>query len=394
MRRDERALRDALRAAAGEHAGARERAWRVVRAAYAEHEPARRRRPWVAAVAALALSAVAVAGVAVASAPDSGVGRWVRDVLSAGPRPQASPGLGRVPGGGRLLVQAGSSAWVVASDGAKRRLGRYAGASWSPQGRFVIAWQGRELTALEPDGQVRWSLSAPAPVAVARWGPVDGFRIAYVAGAALHVVNGDGTGDHRQARIAPGVAPAWRPDDAHVLAFVDGRARVAVVAVDTAARLWRSAPLRAPVALAWSSDGRRLLAATRERLVLFDRAGRRLRSRAAPGLANAHVAAVPGAREFAVVRRRAEDGTGEVVLVDDRLRERRVFSGPGRFGAPAWAPDAGALLVPWPDADQWLFLRHRGSGRPAAVGSIARQFAPGAAHPRFPRSVEWCCPGR
>ena len=90
----------------------------------------------------------------------------------------------------------------------------------------MIAWQGRELTALEPGGQVRWSLSAPAPVTVARWGPVDGFRIAYVAGAALRIVNGDGTGDRRQARIAPGVAPAWRPDDAHVLAFVDGRARV------------------------------------------------------------------------------------------------------------------------------------------------------------------------
>ena len=391
MRGRERALRDALRAEAGEDGGARERAWQVVRAAYAEHEPARRRRPWAAAFAALMLSAVAAAGVAAASAPDSGVGRWVRDVLSAEPRHPASPGLGRVPGGGRLLVQSGSSAWTVASDGAKRRLGRYAGASWSPQGRFVIAWQGRELTALEPGGQVRWSLSAPAPVTMARWGPVDGFRIAYVAGAALRIVNGDGTGDHRHARIAPGVAPAWRPDDAHVLAFVDGRARVTVVAVDTRRLLWRSAPLQTPAALAWSSDGSRLLAATRDRLVLFDGAGRRLRSSASPGLEIAHVAAVPRARGFVVVRRGAADGTGEVVLVDERLGERRVFSGPGDFGEPAWAPDAGALLVPWPAADQWLFLRPRGHGRPAAVGSIARQFAPGAVRPPFPRTVEWCC---
>ena len=393
-RADERALRDALRDATGDEAGARERAWRVVQAAHAEREPAPRRRPWAAAVLALALSAAAVAGVAAASAPDSGVGRWVRDVFSAEPRHPARPGLGRVPGGGRLLVQSGSSAWAVASDGAKRRLGRYAGASWSPFGRFAIAWQGRELTAVEPGGRVRWSLSAPARVRVARWGPVDGFRIAYVAGASLRIVNGDGTGDHRHAAIAPGIAPAWRPDDAHVLAFVDRRARVEVVAVDTRQRLWRSAPLREPAALAWSHDGKRLLAVARDRLLLFDGAGRLLRSRAAPGAANEHVASAPGGREFAVVRHDAAAGTGEVSLVDGRLRERRLFSGPGRFGAPAWATDGHALLVPWPAADQWLFLRPREPGRQAAVGSIARQFAPGTAQPPFPRSVEWCCAGR
>jgi hypothetical protein len=137
-----------------------------------------------------------------------------------------------------------------------------------------------------------------------------------------------------------------------------------------------------------------LLAATRDRLVLFDRAGRRLASRVATDLEIAHVAAVPEAREFAVVRHDAAGGTGEVVLVDYRLGERRVFSGPGAFGEPAWAPDARALLVPWPEANQWLFLRPRGPGRPAAVGSIARQFSPGAAHPPFPRSVEWCCQRR
>ena len=105
--------------------------------------------------------------------------------------------LGRVPGGGRLLVQAGPSAWVVASDGAKRRLGAYSGTSWSPHGLFVVGWHGRELTALDPGGAVRWSLTARERIAAARWAPVDGFRIAYVAGSALRIVNGDGTGDHR-----------------------------------------------------------------------------------------------------------------------------------------------------------------------------------------------------
>jgi len=111
-----------------------------------------------------------------------------------------------------------------------------------------------------------------------------------------------------------------------------------------------------------------------------------------PGAGLASVSPAPRGRAFAVVRHAEARDASDVLLVDDRLRERRLFSGPGRFGAPAWAPDTRALLLPWPAADQWLFLRARGAGRPAAVGSIARQFAPGAARPPFPRTVAWCCP--
>ena len=146
-----RELRDALRAAASEDPAARERSWRVVRAAYAGYAPRRRRRPWPALVAAVALSVVVAAGAAAAAAPRSDVGRWVREVLGAG-EPGARPVLARLPGGGRLLVRAGDSAWVVAPDGSKRRLGAYDGASWSPHGRFVVAWRGHELAALDPRG--------------------------------------------------------------------------------------------------------------------------------------------------------------------------------------------------------------------------------------------------
>jgi hypothetical protein len=50
----------------------------------------------------------------------------------------------------------------------------------------------------------------------------------------------------------------------------------------------------------------------------------------------------------------------------------------------AWSPNGRRLLVPWPDADQWLFLDADG-GRVAAIGNIARQFGGRA------RTVEWCC---
>ncbi len=68
-----------------------------------------------------------------------------------------------------------------------------------------------------------------------------------------------------------------------------------------------------------------------------------------------------------------------------------LFTGPGRFGDLAWSPSGNRLLIGWPEADQWLFLRPHGAGRLTAVGNIARQFMPGAARPPFPRSVQWCC---
>src|SRR5215212_9450291 len=110
----ERELRDALQRAAREDPAARERAWRVVTAAYAQHEPARRRPRWAAVLAALALSAVAAVGAAAASAPHSGVGKLVRSVFAADGGQRTRPALGRVPEGGSLLVQSGS-AWVVAA---------------------------------------------------------------------------------------------------------------------------------------------------------------------------------------------------------------------------------------------------------------------------------------
>jgi hypothetical protein len=348
----------------------------------------------VALAVAAALVPVAAAGGAAASAPHSAVGQWVRGVLGVGER-DVRRALVAVPGGGRLLVQGEAGTWVVSADGAKRRLGDYTGAAWSPRGLFVVAWRGGELTALDPGGKVRWSLARPEPVALARWAPVNGYRIAYLAGGGLRVVNGDGTADRRLAAAARrAVAPAWRPDDAHVLAYADARERIDVVAADSRERLWRSARLPGLAQLSWSADGRLLLAATRRGLVLFDAAGRRMFTRPMPaGAVPQEVAWAPRRSQVAVVRRVVAAGRSEVLLLDPQrgLRGRVLFTGPGRFGAPAWSPDGARLLIGWPEADQWLFLRARGRGRLTAVANIARQFGPGDATPAFPRSVRWCC---
>jgi dipeptidyl aminopeptidase/acylaminoacyl peptidase len=320
----------------------------------------------------------------------------VRDVLGVGDR-DAVHALRSLPGGGRVLAQAGASTWVVSSDGTRRRLGTYAGAAWSPRGRFVVAWRRGTLAALAPDGDVRWSLSRPARISAARWGPVDGFRVAYVTGSELRIVNGDGTGDRALAATLAGVAPAWRPDASRLLTYADRRGRIRLVDVDSGALLWRTAPLDDPRALAWSPGGRRLLVATPRALVLLDARGRRMASRPVPsGVLVEAPAFAPDGRRVAVVRRDLAAGGSEVQLLEPSrgLRSTVLFSGPGRFGTPAWSPDGRRLLVPWPAADQWLYLRPRDGGRVTAVAEIAAQFSPGAAGPRFAYAVAWCCAQR
>ena len=191
----ERELREALRSVpVAEDARARRarHGARRLRAAAAAAPLGARRSPSPRAL----LAAVVVA--ASAGAPGDAVARWVREVLGVGV-PHPRPALVRVPGGGRLLVTGRDGAWVVAADGARRRLGDYDGASWSPRGLYVVAWRGGELFAVEPNGQVHWSLARPGPVAAARWSPIDGYRVAYLLRRTLRIVNGDGSGDRRLA---------------------------------------------------------------------------------------------------------------------------------------------------------------------------------------------------
>jgi dipeptidyl aminopeptidase/acylaminoacyl peptidase len=367
----ERELREAMRSVPVDDARARTLA--VVRAAYVEREPGPARRRWAPALAVAACLLAAIVVAASAGTPGDAVARWVREVLGTG-EPHARPALVHVPGGGRLLVRSAGGTWVVSADGSRRRLGAYAGASWSPRGLYVVAWRGGELTALEPSGPVHWSLARPGRIRVARWAPGDGYRIAYLLGGALRIVNGDGTGDRRYAAARP-VAPAWQPGAEHVLAFVDRARRIRVVAVDSGRELWRSRPRSRVFALAWSPDGRRLVAASPRRLLLVRWRGRQLAVRRVPGGRVADDVAWSPRGRLTVVRR---DARGSEVVVGGRV----LFSGPGRFGRVAWSPTGRRLLVPWPDADQWVFL---GGAHAAAVGNIAHQFGARA----FPDTVEW-----
>jgi len=408
---NEERLRKLLRdAELPDEAGARERGWRVVRAAYDGRAvtPPRERRP---ARLMLALAAAGAALLAVVLTPAGAkVADVFRDVTGIG-NERARPALSSLPAPGRLLVSSPEGTWVVKRDGSKRLLGDYRQATWSPHGLFVATIQARQLAAVAPtDGTVRWSLARSAPLSNPAWAP-SGYRIAYLAGSELRVVAGDGSPDRLVARGVARVAPAWRPlsrlgrlirekggTPPEQLAFVDRTGRIRVEGIGAPAeRSWVSARGPRPHALLWTPDRRRLIAVARHGIRVFGAAGTLERTLALPPRATAGAAALdPTGRAFAVATSRATaSGVGHsaIELFDPggRSKPRPVFSGPGRFTSLAFSPNGRWLLVAWPAADQWLFVSTRG-GKVKPVGHISQQFAPGASGPTaFPRLEGWCC---
>jgi len=399
---------------------AAERGHELARAAFAERPARTSSRLPIAPAAALA--AIVAVVVAVALTPAGGaIAKLVRESLGDpvdGERP-AKPALTSLPSGGELLVVSERGPWVVHADGSQRLLGAYDDASWSPSGRYVVATDGRQLVALTPTGEPRWSLSRLAPVSGARWSPFPGYRVAYLSGRSLRVVAGDGTEDSLEARGVAAVAPAWRPVDAesvssegeHVLAFADRSGQVEVRDTDSGRTLWRSGAGDEPVQLTWSPDANRLLAVGRRSVRIFDGDGRLLATvslpaglaaeavvgaRTAPGEADPRVAdfAASG-HEFALIRASRTAAQSEVVLLEAERRPGRpheLFTGPGSFSGLLWLEDGSSLVVGWPSADQLVFLRPDRPRRVTAVSNVARQFDPGGgADAAFPRISDWCC---
>lgn len=385
----ERELRESLR----EHPlpderGAEERGWRVVRAARGGEVPGGARRRTGRRRAAQALAAAALV-VLVVSPAGASVRHWVADRVDPGVE-HAKPALTSLPARGSLLVQSARGPWVVHSDGAKRLLGDYAESSWSPHGLYVVATRGHELAALEPDGTVRWTIDRPGPVRLARWNGPDGFRIAYLDGGRLRVIDGDGSDDRPLARRAAPVAPAWRRGSDHVLAYVRPDGAVRALAADRGKQLFETAAGPRPLALQWS--GGELLVTRPDGLRLFGPGGRSLWRWPAPAGARVRSASVsPRGGRIAAVIHRAEGSS--LLLLGPGHPPRVVFSGPGAFAPAQWSPTGGRLLLPWPSADQWLFLDPgAGAGGVEAIGNVAAQFSPGApGAARFPLVAGWCC---
>lgn len=356
--------------------------------------------------AAVALAAAGLLAVLLLSPAGAAVRGWLGDVFTAGV-PTAQPGLRRLPGGGRLLVETPSGPWVVNSGGERRLLGRYGEASWSPHGLFLAAASGRTLTAIEPDGTPHWSLSAPGRVREPRWsaaGCPTECRIAFRAASELWVVAADGNGAKPLARGVANVAPAWSPLEPRRLAYVDDRGRVAIRDAASGALEGSSKGMPHLAQLDWAGGGRILVEASSREI-----RARRIEPRAggAALIGPAHrirlpggglirdVALAPEGRSAAVLR---EAGTARAPRASVDLLElrsgavRRLFGTPGTLGEVAFSPDGRRLLVSWPQADQWLFLPTAGHRRVVALSGIAAAFAPGGRNGgAFPSLAGWCC---
>lgn len=346
---------------------AEERAWRVLQAAFEEQRPRKHPRP----LRSLRLVAAGTVVVAALAAGAGAVAGLIDDALDD--EKPAPPRALRLPAAGKLLVQSEQGPWVLRRDGSKRLLGRYDGASWSPHGLFAVVWRDRELAALEPNGKLRWSINAPSEASDARWAP-SGFRIAYRSGTTLRVVAGDGTADRELLPAVDRAAPAWRPGPGHVLAAALPGGRVVAIDADSGRRLWVSGRGPLPRQLEWSADGRRLVAAGSGDIRVLD-AGGRVLSRIGGG---APVAFARTGHSLALLRA-AGRGTEVVLARAEREigRPRRLFLAAGSFSGIEWSPDGRWLLVAWPGANQWLFLRPDGKRLVTAV-SVAQQFDPGA----------------
>jgi len=362
-----------------------ERSWRVVREAFDERIPAPRPRNW------RPLVAVAVAAAILAAAftpPGQAVLGSLRDVVKG--EENAKPALFSLPSPrSRLLVNSSQGAWVVQSDGSKRLLEGYRDASWSPRGLYLIAVRGHELRALEPNGDVHWSIGR-AGLDDPRWSSegTGDERIAYLARRTLRVIGGDGRGDRALARDVTRVPPAWRPRT-HVVAYVDGNGRIVVRSADSGAVQWTASVRQRPAALEWSGDGRYLLARSASSLTIFSSTGRQRLEPLAQGAAPVVDAAFrPLSHGIAFVQRAA----GRSVLwfypqlLPDATAARRVFAGAGSFEAVAWSPDARWLALTWKSADQWLFIRSAAVRKVIPVSGIEEAFGPNA------RIAGWCCP--
>jgi hypothetical protein len=400
---DERLQRLLIRAGDAGRAESEARAWPLVEAAFHARSPAAHRPRVPRAAFACALAAL-IAVVLAVTPSGSAIADWVRDTIAGNPGAKhAAPALTHLPGGGRLLVHSRAGIWVVNADGSRRLLGRYDGATWSPQGLYVAVWRGHELLAVEPGGRVHWALARHDRVRRAGWSP-DGFRIAYLADG-LRVVAGDGTGDRLIADGAALVTPRWQPRAPHVVAFAPTRTSVEALATDAGAQIWRVYLHHRIRAMTWTADGRLLVVAGGRMVTAFDGATGRVAAlfRLGRGSSAAAIAAAPrghrialiangrGARARAVVVNLGPARIAPRSLRAHRPRARTIFAGAARFDQVAWSPDARWIAISWPAANQWLFVRSTGVPALRAVGGIARQFDPGARRPAFPQLSAWCC---
>jgi hypothetical protein len=359
------------------------RSWPVVEAALAERAPAGRARSSRGAALRLALvAALLAAGLAVALSPaGAAVGDWIGDRFTAHDA-RSAPAFAALPRGGSVLAISRSGAYAVRADGSTRHLGAFSEAGWSPHGLHVVGTDGRRLVAVTAAGTVKWTLTTRRPVHNASWSTANGFAVAYLEGRSLKVVAGDGdpTTNHVLRRDAAQVTPAWRPHSDRVLTYATTMGALVTVDVVTGEVVARSPGSSEPASIAWSADGRRLVALRAHSVTVLDRTGHVLRTIPLPGVASTMALHPSGDRAAVAAGKR---------VLGLRLaggEPHQLFQ--GNVDGIAWSQDGRRLLLGWRDADQWLLLGP--GGRIRALHGVSRELGSAGG---FPRVAGWCCAG-
>jgi outer membrane protein assembly factor BamB len=252
----------------------------------------------------------------------------------------------------------------------------------------VVGVDGRRLSAVDPAGTLKWTLARPSPVHRPAWSRGEGFAVAYLEGATLRAVagNGDPATDRQLRNGAAAVTPAWRPGSDRVLAFVTRDGAVEAVDAESGRTLWRASFGRI-VGLGWSRNARRLVALSSRSVSVLRADGRRLVTVPLPDVARELAVHPSGTRAAVVVGRRGEARVIEVPLEGAAApggATRQLFQ--GDVDGLAWSEDGRRLLLGWRGAGQWLVI---GPGdRIRALHDVSRELgAPGG----FPRVAGWCC---
>jgi hypothetical protein len=388
------AIRDRLRdqSLPGETEAAA-RSWPVVEAALAERSGAAVAERPIAARAGLRsrrpllrlafVAALLAAGLAAALSPaGAAVGDWIGDRFTAHDA-RSAPAFAALPRGGSVLAISRTGAYAVRPDGSTRRLGAFSEAGWSPHGLHVVGTDGRRLVAVTAAGTIKWTLTTRRPVHDASWSTADGFAVAYLEGRSLKVVAGDGdpTTNRVLRRDAAPVTPAWRPHSDRVLTYATTAGALVTLDVATGHVIARSPASSDPsISIAWSADGRRVVALRSHSVTVLDRAGRIQRTLPLPGVARGLAMHPSGERAAVVVGRR---------VLGVRLtggNPHQLFQ--GNVDGIAWSQDGRRLLLGWRDADQWLLLGP--GGRIRALHGVSRELGSAGG---FPRVAGWCCAG-
>jgi hypothetical protein len=246
-----------------------------------------------------------------------------------------------------------------------------------------------ELAAVSAQGRLQWRLVRP-DVSDPRWYAPSGYRVAYLSGSELRVVAGNGSGDQLLAAAVARVAPAWRPDHPYQLAYVTAGGELVLRDSTSGATLWSTRPLVHIRQLEWSANGERLIALSSSAARVYAANGHLLVEEAPDGGPLIDGAISPDGRQVAIATGGPAGGVTVYSRSAGRTLAHRVLAGV-KLGQVAWSPNGRWLLISWPAADQWVFVRASGQPQIAAVSRISQQFSTLIPSTRVPRLEGWCC---